>query len=120
MFTFRGSMGRATAAVLVAGAMTVGGSLMTAPPASAHGACRSPEGRVSELVASARVGCATARRVAAAFDAAVLEGGAFPGDGRVAARGFACRAGGVGHESEESFSVRCSSGRNVVRFAWGV
>lgn len=118
MRTFTGSTRRVMAAVLLAG--TMGASTFTAGPAAAHGTCRTPEGRVTGLVASAGVRCGTARRVAAAFDAKVLEGGEFPAGTAVAAQGFACRTAGVGDKSEESFSVRCTSGRKMVRFAWGV
>jgi hypothetical protein len=48
-----------------------------------------------------------------------MHGGSFPG-GRVAAAGYLCRTTAVGEAAEETFAVRCSSGRNVVRFAWGV
>ena len=118
--TFARRVGRAAAAVVLAGTVVAGSSMLTAVPAAAHGACRSPEGRVEALVASSRVRCGTAQRVAAAFDAAVLQAGSFPAGGQIEARGFTCRAAGVGHEAEESFSVRCTSSRNLVRFTWGV
>ena len=91
-----------------------------ASPAAAHGACSSTVERVTDLSASRRVSCGAARKVAAAYDARLMVGGSFPDKGRVAAGGFSCATTSVGHDSEESFSVRCSSRRGVVRFVWGV
>lgn len=120
MHRFTKSMCRAAAAAVLAGALGAGASAITPLPATAHGACQSPSERVTALVTSARVRCATAQGVAKAFDTVVAQGGEFPGNGRVRAQGFSCRVSAVGHESEESSAVRCTSGRNVVRFAWGV
>lgn len=103
-----------TAVALVAAAW-----LATAGPASAHGACRFTGERVSGLTASARIGCATARRVAAAFDRAVMRGGTFP-EGRLRAAGYNCRTRADGPPEQETSTVRCTRGGNVVRFAWGV
>lgn len=105
--------GAITAAIAITGVAWVG----TAPPASAHGACRYRGDRVSGLAASAGVSCAAAQRVAAAYDAKVMNGGVFPSNGTVTAGKHSCRTSSVG---EEQFSVRCTSGANVVRFAWGV
>ena len=91
-----------------------------ASPAAAHGACRPPVERVSGLSASRMVSCGSARKVAAAYDAKVTDGGTFPGSGRIRAGGFSCATTPVGHDSEETFSVRCESRRGVVRFVWGV
>lgn len=120
MRTFAASKGRWVASLGVAAAMTAAAWVGSAPPASAHGACRYTGDRVSGLTASARVSCATARRVAAAYDAAVMGEGSFPDGSRVPAAGFSCRTKPVGSESEESFTVRCARGGNIVRFAWGV
>ena len=119
MRTFAASKGRWPAIAAVAIAMTAAAWIGSAEPASAHGACRYGGDRVTGLTASARVRCATARRVAGAYDSAVMQGGSFPG-GRLAVAGYSCRTTTVGEAAEETFSVRCSSGRNVVRFAWGV
>ncbi len=100
--------------------LVVASGLGLASPAAAHGACRPTVERVSDLSASRKVSCGAARKVAAAYDAKVMAGGSFPGQGRVAARGFSCATISVGHDWEESFSVRCASGRGVVRFVWGV
>lgn len=106
--------GVAAVAIAMAAAAWTG----SAEPASAHGACRYRGDRVTGLTASAGVRCATAQRVGAAYDSAVMEGGSFPG-GRVAVAGYTCRTTPVGEAAEETFTVRCS-GRSVVRFAWGV
>ena len=107
--------------VFLAGfALVVATSVGLASPAAAHGDCRSPVERVTDLSASRRVTCGAARKVAAAYDTKVMQGGSFPGQGRVKARGFSCATTSTGHESEESFSVRCTSRRGVVRFVWGV
>jgi len=111
------SRGSALAAGFV---MVVGTGLGLARPAAAHGACLSTVERVTDLSASRMVSCAEARKVAAAYDAKVMGGGSFPGKGRLAAEGFSCATTSVGHDSEESFSVRCGSRRGVVRFMWGV
>lgn len=103
----------------VAIAMTAAAWIGSAEPASAHGTCRYSGDRVTGLTASARVCCATARRVAGAYDTAVMQGGSFPG-GRVAVAGYSCRTTTVGDAAEETFTVRCSSGQHAVRFAWGV
>lgn len=110
---------RATGVLLLAGTGIV---FTSAGPASAHGACRPPSDiqRVSGLKASGKVSCATARRVASAYDAHVMGTESFPGGQPVSVLGYTCRTSQVGHSSEETFSVRCSSGRGVVRFAWGV
>ena len=124
MRTSAGSKGRwpavaAVAVVAVAVAMMAAAWIGAAEPASAHGACRYTGDRVTDLTAGARVRCATARRLAGAYDSTVMQGGSFPG-GRVAVAGYACRTTTVGNAAEETFTVRCTSGRNVVRFAWGV
>ena len=106
--------------MLLAGAVTGGLGVAMAPPAAAHGACKYPGERVSRLTASGKVPCATARAVAAAYDAAQLSGGDFPDGAPVPSAGFSCRTTQVGDVSEESFSVRCAGRRGVVRFAWGV
>ena len=93
--------------------------LFAATPASAHGACRTPTERVSGLAASAKVSCATARAVAAGYDAKLTAAQSFPGS-RMAVHGFRCVTNQVGHGSEETFSVRCSGGPGTVRFEWGV
>lgn len=104
----------------LAGLLAVPVPVIGASSASAHGTCRPGTERVSELVASRGVSCATARQVAAAYDAAVMSGGEFPSRKPVAARRFSCRTTTVGHPSEESFTVLCRQGRLTVRFAWGV
>ena len=118
MRTFAGSK-RWPAIAAIAIAMTASAEIGSASPASAHGACRYTGERVTGVTASARVRCATARLVAGAYDSTVMQGGSFPG-GHVTVAGYTCRTTTVGHASEESSAVRCSSGRNVVRFAWGV
>ncbi len=100
--------------------VVVGTGLGLASPAAAHGACRPTVDRVTDLSASRRVSCGAARKVAAAYDAKVLAGGSFPDEGAIAAGGFSCATTSLGHDSEESFSVRCGSRRGVVRFMWGV
>lgn len=107
-------------ALLAGSALVVATGLGWASPAAAHGACRPTVERVSDLNASRKVSCGQARKVAAAYDAKVMAGGSFPGQGRVAARGFSCATTSVGHDWEESFAVRCTSPRGVVRFVWGV
>jgi len=119
MRRFAASKARWPGVAAVAIAMAAAAWTGSAEPASAHGACRYGGDRVTGLTASARVRCATAQRVAAAYDSAVMQGGSFPG-GRVAAAGYLCRTTAVGEAAEETFAVRCSGGRNVVRFAWGV
>lgn len=111
---------RTALALLATTAITGGFGVGMASPASAHGACRSATERVSGLTATAKVSCTTARKVAAGYDTEVMAGGAFPGGSRVSTRGFSCATTPVGHESEESFSVRCAGRRGVIRFAWGV
>ena len=107
-------------AFLAGFALVVAAGVGLASPAAAHGACPSTVDRVADLSASRRVSCSAARKVAAAYDAKVIAGGSFPGNGRVAAGGFSCATTSVGPDSEESFSVRCGSRRGVVRFVWGV
>ena len=107
-------------AFLAGFALVVATGVGLASPAAAHGACGSTVERVTDLSASRRVSCGAARKVAAAYDAKVIAGGSFPGNGRVAAGGFSCATTSVGPDSEESFSVRCGSRRGVVRFVWGV
>ena len=113
------TISRASAGV-AAIAVVVGIGFGTASPAAAHGACRSPVERVTDLRASRRVSCAGARKVAAAYDAKVMDSQSFPGGNRVKVRGFTCATTSTGHEAQESFSVRCATGRNVVSFQWGV
>lgn len=113
-----GTRGRAVGAV-VAAALALGSAVAGAGPAAAHGACRSGSERVYGLTASAKVSCATARAVAAAYDARIMAGGSFPG-GRTDVNGFRCAANLAGPEWEEAFAVRCTGGRGVVRFEWGV
>ena len=100
-------------------ALALGSGVSLAGPASAHGTCRTTTERVSRLTASARASCATARTVAAAYDAKVMAGGSFPG-GPMAVNGFRCVASPAGSAEEETFSVRCTGGRGTVRFQWGV
>lgn len=107
------------AAAAVIAALALGTTTVAAGPAAAHGACRAPAARVSRLTASAKVSCATARAVGAGYDAAVMAGGTFPGS-RIAVHGFGCVTNQRGHESEESFVVRCSGAAGTVRFQWGV
>ena len=108
---------KAVAAAVVG--LTLGSGLFAARPAAAHGACRTPVERVSGLKAGVKVSCATARAVAAGYDAKLMASQSFPGP-RTAVQGFRCVTNQVGHESEETFSVRCSGGRGTVRFKWGV
>ncbi len=119
MGAFAASMGRRVVIALAAVSSVAAVWVATAEPASAHGRCRSSEERVSELTASARVRCATARRVAIAYDTAVMRSGSFPG-GRVAAARYTCRTTSVGAAEQESFAVLCTTRGGVVRFAWGV
>jgi hypothetical protein len=119
MGTFAGCRRRWPAIAAVAIAMTAAAWTGSTGPASAHGACRYTGDRVTGLTASARVGCATAQRVAGAYDSTVMDGGSFPG-GRVAVAGYSCRTTTVGDAAEETSTVRCSRGRNAVRFVWGV
>lgn len=117
----RGLMKTAGTAFLGA-ALTMGSWAFAASPAAAHGACRRPAGvdRVSGLNASARVSCATARQVAAAYDQRVMQGGQFPGQERIRAKGFACVTRPAPGQ-EETFQVKCTArGGKVVRFTWGV
>jgi hypothetical protein len=74
---------------------------------------------VSGLTASAGVGCATARRVASAYDTAVLSEGSFPA-GSLPVAGYRCHTTAVGGSEEEAFDVGCTGGNGVVRFGWGV
>lgn len=97
-------------------------SLVTmAGPAAAHGSCRGPAvERVSEVTASRRVSCATARRVAEGYDRRVMASEQFPGGDRVAVGRFSCATRPAPNQ-EETFKVRCSArGGDVVRFSWGV
>lgn len=105
-------------AVVVA-AVALGMGATVAEPAAAHGACRSATERVVQVTASTKVSCATARAVAAAYDAKVMAGGSFPG-GRMAVNGFGCVTSPAGAAAEETFSVRCTGRRGTVRFQWGV
>lgn len=105
-------------AVVVA-ALALGSGVSLAGPAAAHGACRSSTERVARLTASTRVSCATARTVAAAYDANVMAGGSFPG-GRMAVNGFRCVTRPAGPAAEETSSVRCTGGRGTLHFQWGV
>ena len=107
------------AVVAAVAGLALGSGLFVAKPASAHGACRTPTERVSGLTASAKVSCATARAVAAGYDAKLMAAQSFPGS-RMAVHGFRCVTNQVGQESEETFSVRCSGGPGTVRFEWGV
>ena len=107
-------------ALLAGFALVVATGVGLASPAAAHGDCRSTVERVSDLSASRRVSCRTARKVAAAYDAKVMKGGSFPGKGRVRAGGFSCSTTSTGQDSDESFSVRCATRRGAVRFVWGV
>lgn len=101
--------------------LALGSGPFAGAPASAHGACRTSAERVSRLTASAKVSCATARAVAVAvgYEAKLMASQSFPGS-RTAVHGFRCVTNQVGHESEETFSVRCSGGRGTVGFEWGV
>lgn len=119
MHRLAASGGRWVVTAGIAVALAAAAWIGTAPPASAHGACRYGGERVTGLSASSRVSCNTARRVAAAYDAAVMGDGSFPG-GRVPAAGYSCRTTPAGDPSEETFTVRCTRSGNVVRFAWGV
>ena len=87
------------------------------------GARRLPDERRAGVPAhgSAKVSCATARAVAVAvgYEAKLMASQSFPGS-RTAVHGFRCVTNQVGHESEETFSVRCSGGRGTVGFEWGV
>ncbi len=107
-------------AFLAGFALVVATGVGLASPAAAHGDCRSTVERVTELSASRRVSCGAARKVASAYDSKVMRGGSFPADGRVKAAGFSCATASTGHDSDESFSVRCATRRGVVRFVWGV
>ena len=107
-------------AFLVASALVVAASVGLPSPAAAHGDCRSTVERVTDLSASRRVSCGAARKVAAAYDSKVMKSGSFPGEGRIKAVGFSCTTTSTGHDSNESFSVRCATRRGVVRFVWGV
>lgn len=67
--------------------------------------------------------CETARRVAAAYDSAVIEAGHFPDDASLAvADGWFCGSTSAA-ESEETFEVLCDKGdrrTEAVTFTWGV
>ena len=109
-------------ALSLIGALVIVPGVGLASPAEAHGSCRSPTGveRVSELRGSGKVSCATARKVAVAYDRHVMQSQSFPGGGRVVAAGFACRARPA-EQQEETFLVRCTGGNGkLVRFTWGV
>lgn len=108
------------AAVAAAVVVAAGTGLGASNPVAAHGACRSTTERVTGLSASGRITCGAAQRVAAAYDTAVMTGRSFPGAGALAVEGFRCTTTSVGHESEETFSVRCAGRRGEIRFAWGV
>lgn len=119
MRSFAAFTGRLAVIAVAAVALVAAVWVATEQPASAHGACRYRGERVSGLAASARVRCATARLVAAAYDTAVLSGASFP-SGRVPAAGYTCRSAAVGGPEEETFAVRCTRGGSVVHFGWGV
>lgn len=119
MRSFAASTGRRVVIGLTAVALVAAVWVATERPASAHGACRHRGERVSGLTASARVRCATAQRVAAAYDTAVLRGGNFA-TGRVPAAGYTCHTRPVGGPEEETFKVRCTRRGGVVHFGWGV
>lgn len=67
--------------------------------------------------------CETSRRVAGAYDSAVMEAGNFPDDASLAvADGWFCGSRSAG-EWEETFDVLCDKGdrtRQAVTFTWGV
>lgn len=119
MRSFAASTRRRVVVGLTAVALVAALGVATEQPASAHGACRYRGERVSELTASARVRCVTARLVATTYDTAVMSGGSFP-NGRVPAAGYSCRTTPVGGPEEETFKVRCTRRGSVVRFGWGV
>ena len=88
------------------------------PPASQ--ACEENIERVSSLGAMGS-SCETARRVAAAFDAKVMAGGAFPGrEPLLVDDGWSCRATSSGGDMGEVFSEVCTKGNESITFEWGV
>ena len=106
-------MGLAGVALVAVAAVATGQQAAT--PAT----CSYDGDRVSGLTASAGVGCATAQRVASAYDTAVLNEGSVPA-GSLPAAGYRCLTTGVGGSEEETFQVRCTGGNGVVHFGWGV
>lgn len=119
MRSFAASAGRRAVIGLIAVILGAAVWVAAEQPASAHGACRYGGERVSGITASAWVRCATAQRVAAAYDRAVLVGGSFP-SGRVRAAGYTCATTPLGGPEEETFTVRCARRGGVVHFGWGV
>ena len=88
------------------------------PPASQ--ACDENIERVSSLGAMGS-NCETARRVAAAYDAKVMAGGAFPGnEPLVVDDGWPCRVTRREGDTGELFGVACSKGTGTITFEWGV
>ncbi|OJH33524.1 hypothetical protein [Cystobacter ferrugineus] len=93
--------------------------LSAASPSAAQefNSCGKLESRVFHITARG-LACEEAKEVAQAYDDMLNDKSSFPSTKvPMEVRGFSCRSRSVGYES---YKVRCTKGRQVIEFDWGV